>query len=56
MNTDYPVDTPLNRNLQTPVMLFAQQLNCEGVELMMDHGSDINVTDVMGRSMLHYLV
>ena len=38
------------------MMLFAQQLNCEGIQFLSKNGSDINITDSMGRNMLHYLV
>ena len=54
--SNYPVDTPLNRIKQTPTMLYAQWLNCEGIQFMVQCGSDINATDSMGRTMLHYLV
>ena len=37
-------------------MIYATNLNCEGIEFLMACGSDINAVDSLGRNMLHYLV
>ena len=38
------------------MMIYAQNLNCEGIQFLMQSGANINVVDSFGRNMLHYLV
>ena len=51
-----PVDTPLNEIGQTATMLFCQALNLQGVQQMLEWGSNLGTVDSMGRTALHYLV
>ena len=52
----FPVDEPLNLVGQTAMMLFAQALNLEGIQFLVEQGADLNKQDAIGRSMMHYLV
>ena len=38
------------------MILFAQSLNLEGIQFLVELGADINKQDAFGRSMIHYLV
>ena len=51
-----PVDAPLNEIGQTALMLFCQQLNLQGVQQMLEWGSQLGAGDSMNRTALHYLV
>ena len=52
----FDINTVLDRFGRTALMLFAQKENAAGVTLCVKNGGDFNVSDIFGRTALHYLV